>query len=302
METTQNAREDSQYEIILYYKYTPVENAKNLWEEQRKLCEELSLTGRLLIASEGINGTLEGLKENIDIYCADLLSRPGFEDVVFKRSPGSGHAFPKLKVKFRNEIVSAHLGDEDVKPYEVTGKRLSADELEQWRQEGRDFVIVDMRNDYEYKVGHFENSINPAMKNFRDLPLITKDIKPKLKDKTVVTVCTGGVRCEKASGYLVSQGFDDVYQLQDGIVTYMEKYPNKGFKGKLYVFDDRITMDFDTPDNHTVVGKCDLCGASTEKFVNCKNPRCNAHILVCAQCEEVKDGFCSEECRSVLVS
>lgn len=302
METSPNAKEASQYEIILYYKYTPVENPKLLWEEQRKLCEDLSLTGRLLIASEGINGTLEGLKENINIYCKDLISRPGFEDVVFKKSVGTGHAFPKLKVKLRNEIVSAHLGNEDVKPYEVTGKRLSADELEKWRQEGRDFVIVDMRNDYEYKVGHFENSINPRMKNFRDLPVITREIKPKLQNKTVVTVCTGGVRCEKASGYLVSQGFDDVYQLQDGIVTYMEKYPNKGFKGKLYVFDDRITMDFDTPDNHTAVGRCDLCGALTEKFVNCKNPRCNVHILVCTQCEELKDGFCSEECRSVLVS
>lgn len=291
-----------EYEIILYYKYTPIENPKVLWEDQKTICEKLGLKGRLLIADEGINGTLEGTKENIDIYCNDLISKPGFEDIVFKRSVGDGSAFPKLKVKLRNEIVSSHLGEKDVKPYQITGKRLSADELEKWRQEGKEYVIVDMRNDYEFKVGHFENSINPKMKNFRDLSIITENLKNDLKDKTVVTVCTGGVRCEKASGYLVSQGFDDVYQLQDGIVTYMEKYPNKGFKGKLYVFDNRVTMDFDTPDNHTVVGKCDICGQSTEKFVNCKNKKCNAHILVCNECENVKDGFCSDECRSVLVA
>lgn len=286
-----------QHEIILYYKYTPIENPKKLWEEQKAICEKLGLKGRLLIADEGINGTLEGTKENIDIYCNDLISKSGLEDIVFKRSVGDGNAFPKLKVKLRNEIVSSHLGAKDVKPYQVTGKRLSADELEKWRQEGKEYVIVDMRNDYEFKVGHFENSINPKMKNFRDLSIITENLKKDLKDKTVVTVCTGGVRCEKASGYLVSQGFDDVYQLQDGIVTYLEKYPNQGFKGKLYVFDGRVTMDFDTPDNHTVVGKCHICEAPTEKFVNCRNKQCNAHILVCADCEDAKDGFCSDDCR-----
>ena len=274
----------STHEIILYYKYTPVTDTETFWREQKALCERLGLTGRLIIASEGLNGTLEGLKENIDTYCADLISQSGFEDVVFKRSVGTGNAFPKLKVKLRSELVSAHLNEEDVKPYEVTGKRLSPDQLEQWRNSGKEFYIVDMRNDYEYKIGRFENSIDPGMKNFRDLPKVLPKLEP-LKDKTVIAVCTGGVRCEKASGYLVSKGFNDVYQLQDGIVTYMEKYPNKGFKGKLYVFDNRVAMDFDTPDNHTVVGECDTCGGATEQYVNCGNPQCNRHFLMCDFCK-----------------
>ncbi len=288
------------YEIILFYKYTSIKDPKSLTLKQQALCEKLSLKGRLLIASEGINGTLEGTRENINVYCDELISDEQFKDIVFKRSSGKGDAFPKLKVKLRNEIVSSHLGAKDVKPYNLTGKRLSADELQMWRDKNKDFVIVDMRNEYEYKVGHFENSINPKMSNFRDLEKATEALKEDLKDKTVVTVCTGGVRCEKASGYLLSQGFNDVYQLQDGIVTYMEKYPNKGFKGKLYVFDNRITMDFDTEDNHTVVGRCDICEGPTEEFVNCKNKQCNAHILICADCKESKDGFCSERCRSFL--
>lgn len=284
------------YEIILYYKYTPVEDPEKLWKEQKALCERLGLKGRLIIASEGVNGTLEGTKDNIDTYCADLLGRPGFEDVVFKKSEGNGNAFPKLKVKLRPELVSAHLGEEDVKPYQMTGKRLSVDDLERWYEEGKEFYIVDMRNDYEYKIGRFENSIDPGMKNFRDLPSVLPKLEP-LKEKTVLTVCTGGVRCEKASGYLVSKGFNDVYQLQDGIVTYMEKYPNKGFKGKLYVFDNRIAMDFDSPDNHTIVGVCDMCGDKTEQYVNCRNPQCNKHFLMCDTCKSEKDGFCGEECR-----
>ena len=288
------------FEIILYYKYTPLSDAKELVEAQRVLCEKLDLKGRILIADEGINGTLEGTKENIAEYCRVLMSDSRFADINIKRSEGTGKAFPKLKVKYRSEIVSGHLESEDVKPWETTGKYLSADELNKWIEKGEDFVIVDMRNDYEYKIGHFENSINPGMENFRDLKKIVDGLE-SLQTKKVVTVCTGGVRCEKASGYLITKGFQDVYQLENGIVTYMEKYPNKAFKGKLYVFDDRVSMDFDTPDNHTVVGKCDLCESPTENFVNCKNKQCNKHFLICDACNE-KDGlFCSEGCKEKVV-
>ncbi len=287
------------YEIILYYKYTPVENPKLLTEEQKRICAKLSLKGRVIVASEGINGTLEGTEENIEKYCNDLKSHSGFEDIIFKKDLSDGKSFPKLKVKFRDEIVSSHLGSDDVKPYELTGKRISPDELEGWRKEGKEFYVIDMRNDYEYKVGRFENSINPQMQNFRDLPIATENLKTKFKDKTIVTVCTGGVRCEKASGYLLSKGFEDVYQLDGGIVTYMKKYPDQGFKGKLYVFDNRIVTDYDK-DSHTVVGECDMCGSQTEQYVNCKRPECNRHFLICDACKAEKDGFCGEDCRNLV--
>ncbi len=289
---------NQEYTIILYYKYIPIENSQALMMAQKELCAQLGLKGRIIIAREGINGTLEGNSVDIEAYCDNLISMKGFEDIVIKRSTGTGTAFPKMSIKVRNEIVSAHLNTEDVLPYEVTGTHLSADELEAWRESGKEFYIVDMRNDYEFKVGHFENSINPNMDNFRDLPQALEDLAP-LKDKTVLTVCTGGVRCEKASGYLKTKGFNDVYQLQDGIVTYMEKYPNKGFKGKLYVFDNRVVMDFDTLDNHTVVGRCYLCDGSTERYVNCKNKTCNKHFLVCDSCEIEHGIFCSDTCKNV---
>lgn len=289
------------FEIILYYKYTPLLDAESLLEAQRALCERLSLKGRILIADEGINGTLEGTKETVDEYVRILTSDARFADINIKRSAGTGEAFPKLKVKYRTEIVSGHLEDEDVKPWETTGKHLSAEELQSWIDTGEEFTIVDMRNDYEYKIGHFENSINPGMANFRDLKKIVEDLEP-IKQKKVITVCTGGVRCEKASGYLIKKGFEDVYQLENGIVSYMEKYPNKAFKGKLYVFDNRVAMDFDTPDNHTVVGKCGLCESATENYVNCKNKLCNKHFLICTSCSDEQGLFCSDECKERVIS
>lgn len=288
------------YQIILYYKYIELTDAPALVEKQRNLCKKLGLTGRIIIANEGINGTLEGAVGAVAEYISEFTADARFADVNIKKSIGTGVAFPKLSVKLRTEIVSGHLEEEDVKPWKTTGKHLSAEELHSWIESGDDFAIVDMRNNYEYKIGHFENSVNPGMDNFRDLKNVVKKLEP-LKNKKVITVCTGGVRCEKASGYLIQKGFENVYQLENGIVTYMEQYPNKAFKGKLYVFDGRVAMDFDSPENHTVVGKCDICLEPTEKFVNCKNKECNAHILICDSCETQNGIFCSDKCREKIL-
>jgi UPF0176 protein len=289
------------HEIILYYKYIPLPDAAEIVEKQRAFCTQHNLKGRIIIAEEGINGTLEGEKEAIALYIKELTADPRFADINIKKSEGTGNAFPKLSVKLRNEIVSGHLENEDVKPWETTGAYVSADTLNEWIENGEDLTIVDMRNNYEYKVGHFKNSINPGMDNFRDLKKVVNKLEP-LKNKKIVTVCTGGVRCEKASGYLIKKGFENVYQLENGIVTYMEKYPGKAFKGKLYVFDDRVAMDFDSPENHTVVGKCDVCSEPTEKFVNCSNKQCNTHILLCEKCEGENGAYCGNFCKNAGAS
>ncbi len=273
------------YTIILFYNYVPVADPKALREEQVELCTKLGLKGRVIVAEEGINATLEGTDDNITQYLQAFLAKPEFAHTHIKKSRGTGDAFPKLSVKVRPEIVSLHL-QKDISPREKTGKRLSAQELKEWfttKKVGQDFYIVDMRNDYEFRVGRFVGSVQPALKNFRDLNQGVKDIED-LKDKTVLTVCTGGVRCEKASGYLLDQGFSDVYQLDGGMVTYMEQFPGQGFEGSLYVFDRRVTMHFDSPEQHVVVGRCDICEQPCERYVNCKNPRCNAHFLCCSGC------------------
>lgn len=265
---------------------------------QRKLCENLNLTGRIIIAKEGINGTVEGTKENTEKYIGAMSADPSFKDIHWKRSPSTGKSFPGLSIKVRSEIVSAHLAEEDIDPNELTGRYLSPEELHQLLNKNEELYIIDMRNDYEHKVGYFKNSILPPLTNFRDLPKVMSELE-HLKDKRVVTVCTGGVRCEKASGYLIKKGFKDVSQLSGGIVSYMEKFPNQHFKGKLYVFDGRVVMgiDSDKPE-HEIIGRCDKCQEPSENYINCLKPECHRHFICCANCIE-KDGvFCGVECKN----
>ena len=285
--------------ILLYYKYVPIADPVAFMASHKALCEHLGFKGRIIVSKEGINGTFEGTSAAVDEYIhlmrTDPELAPLFADTHFKKSTGTpdGTAFKRLSIKVRPEIVSGHLHEKDsatgdVNPNEVTGKRLSPETLHQWFKEGRKFEIVDMRNDYEHESGHFRGSILPPLSNFRDLPLAAAQLEQRgLKEKTVLTVCTGGVRCEKASGYLVKKGFKDVYQLDGGIVSYMEKYPGQDFLGSLYVFDGRVTMDFVPPEaraTKTIVGRCKLCSSPSEHYVNCGNVLCHMHFICCLDC------------------
>lgn len=287
------------YKIILFYKYTNIANPEALKKSQMELCKKLNLTGRMIIAKEGINATLEGTEDNINTYKETLQNDPFFANIHFKISDGTGQAFPKLSIKVRSEIVATHLENDDVDPTKLTGKYILAEELYDWiHNKTKEFYIVDMRNDYETDVGYFENSIFSGMSNFRKLPEALEKLE-HLKNKTIVTVCTGGVRCEKASGFLVKHGFTDVYQLFGGIVTYMERYPNEDFVGKLYVFDNRLVMGFNTNDpKHKIVGKCAKCGKQSEHFINCKDQFCHRHFICCEEClNGEKNILCPMGCR-----
>jgi UPF0176 protein len=289
------------FEVLLYYKYVTLEDPEKVREEQRELCVSLGLKGRIIVASEGINGTVEGTRENTQKYIEAMEKSRYFKGISYKRSVGTGKAFPKLSVRSRPEIVTS--GVQGLNPQQVTGKYVTADELHAWFLSKKEFYIVDMRNEFEYSSGYFENFIPSGMKNFFNL----SDVLPRLahlKNKTVVTVCTGGIRCEKASGFLVQNGFADVYQLKDGIQTYMERYPNEHFKGKLYVFDKRLTIGFNTDSSeHEVVGKCRQCGVSCDMYVNCEYDVCHYHYICCEDCIDKETGFsfCNEECKNHYV-
>lgn len=286
--------------IIIFYKYTRVDDPTGFVAWIRKQCEDIGIFGRILIAHEGINGTVEGNADQIANFEARLHAQDGsagtfgnFSDVWFKASPGTGTAFKKLKVKVRNEIVATGLeADEDIDPSKVTGTHIEPQELKSWIDNGDDFAIVDMRNDYEFAVGHFAGSIDPGMGNFRELKAVVPKLE-HLKGKKVLTVCTYGVRCEKASGYLKQQGFDDVYQLHGGIGTYMKQYPGQDFLGSLYVFDDRMTEQF--TDAYQKVGVCVGCNASSERFGNCAITDCHKQLIICIDCKD-KPIFCNRTC------
>lgn len=288
-----------QYQVLLFYRYITIEDPAALAAWVREHAETFGLSGRALIAAEGINATFEGTVENTEAFAAEILSDLRFSDMSIKRSPGDGDTFPKLSVKVREEIVGTRFSKEDADPERKTAPRLSPEELRAWYENEKDFVIVDMRNDCEYRSGHFKDSINPGLENSRDLPKVIPALE-SLKDKTVLTVCTGGVRCEKMSAYLMSKGFNDVYQLEDGIHGYMEKYPGKDFLGTLYTFDQRLTMDFGG--EREVIGKCYLCDGETENYVNCQNNNCHLHFLACDSCvDEEGRAFCSSTCAKVLL-
>lgn len=247
---------------------------------QRNLCQRLGLKGRVIVAKEGINGTLEGLEKNTKEYIREMKQYEPFREIDWKKSKGNGCAFPKLSVKVRDEIVTTGEVKKDFGPLSYkTGKYLSAKELYQWYETKKEFYVLDMRNDYEYEVGRFKNSIWPdGLGHFRDVKKAIKNIE-YLRDKTIVTVCTGGVRCETASGLIQKYGFKDVYQLEHGIVTFMDKYPNTYWEGKLYVFDSRELYGNGKP-----IGKCRICGNITENMVNYFKEGKNTYGVICEQC------------------
>lgn len=285
------------YKVLLYYQYTEIKDPQKLKNEQKILCESLSLKGRIIVSKEGINGTLEGLVDDTEKYIQLMHKISFFKDIRFKKSIGTGSSFPKLSIRVRPEIVA--LGMPDLNPNKITGKYITAEKLHSWFEDKKEFYIVDMRNDYEYLSGYFEGSIFSNTHNFYDLPKVLPKLN-YLKDKTVVTVCTGGVRCEKASGFLLVNGFNDVYQLKDGIQTYMEKYPNQNFKGKLYVFDNRLTVGFNIDDEkHKVIGKCMKCLKVCDSYVNCAFDFCHYHYICCEDCKdkELNLAFCKLECK-----
>jgi UPF0176 protein len=286
-------------EIIIFYKYTPIADPASFSAWTKNFSgANYNLKGRVIIATEGINGTLEGTTDEIAAY-EDALRTCAFgdfADVWFKHSPGTPDqsAFPKLWVRVRDEIVTLRLkGTElgDVDPRVDTGTHIAPETLKQWFDSGEEFEIIDMRNSYEYDLGHFKNSIDPQTESFFDLPKVIDTLAP-LKKKKVLAVCTYGVRCEKASAYLKQQGFTDVYQLHGGIGSYMKMYPGQNFDGSLYVFDARLAERF--TDDYAVVGKCHHCQASSEVYVNCSNHSCHRHMIVCAPCQEATAGNCGK--------
>jgi UPF0176 protein len=297
------------YQVLLFYKYVSVDEPHELAQKMRSLALELSLFGRIIVAAEGINATLEGTVKDTEAFVGRFLADARFIDTQIKRSVGSGKSFTNLSVRVRDEIVSTGLTQSQADPRISTAPKLSAEDLRDWYESKRDFVVVDMRNNYEFASGHFKDSVEPGISASRHLPLVLDKLEP-LKEKTIVTVCTGGVRCEKMSAYLMHEGFKDVHQLDGGIHTYMQKFPGKDFLGTLYTFDQRLTMDFDGVSSgggvekveREVIGRCYLCNTLSERYANCAEPTCHLHLIACDACTDA-DGrvFCSPECKKALM-
>jgi len=284
------------YRVLLYYKFVPIPDAESFTAEHLVYCKELGVKGRILIADEGINGTLSGTYEQTEQYMQHMHADPLFADMVFKIDEVDKHAFRKIFVRHKKELVTLRY-EKPLDPNTLSGKRLSPKEFHEYLQR-EDVIVLDGRSDYEYDLGHFRNAIKPTLETFKEFPKWLRENMQEHKGKPILTYCTGGIRCEKLTGVMLSEGFTDVYQLEGGIVTYGKDEEVKGrlWDGKCYVFDERISVDINHTDEAVVVGKCYHCEAPAETYINCADDTCHRQHIVCDNCEQQYYHFCSPQC------
>ncbi|MDQ3141858.1 MAG: rhodanese-related sulfurtransferase [Bacteroidota bacterium] len=290
-------KNDNPYRILLFYKYVYIINHENYARLHLRFCRALGVKGRILIAQEGINGTLSGTPGQTDAYIHSMHMDQRFKDMDFKIDKVHEPAFKKLYVRPKNEIVTMDL-EKDVDPNIITGEHLSPKEFYSAMLNEK-VVILDARNDYEYDLGHFKNALRPDVRTFKEFPEWIKKNSDSLKDKKILTYCTGGVRCEKFTGLLLREGFENVYQLKGGIINYSHDKSTKGsmFEGKCYVFDERISVEVNFAEGYTLIGKCYLCNKPHDRYVNCAHLSCHFQFICCEDCEVKYKRSCSRECR-----
>ena len=274
--------------VILYYKFTPIADPEAVLLWQKYLCQSLNLKGRILISKHGINGTVGGEMADVKKYVRETRRYEGLKKTVFKWSDGTGNEFPRLRVVVKDELVAfGSPGEIEVDENGVVGGgiHLRPEQVEELvKERGDDVVFFDGRNAYEAKIGKFKNAIVPDVDTSRDfIREIESGKYDHIKDKPVVTYCTGGIRCEILSAVMKKRGFNEVYQIDGGIVKYGERFGDEAnWEGSLYIFDDRMAMDFS--DKAKVIGKCEKCSAPTKDFRNCNTASCHQLILLCDSC------------------
>jgi UPF0176 protein len=279
--------------VILFYKFTPLPDPEAIRLWQRSLAENLNLKGRILLSKHGINGTLGGDVEDLKAYVRQTKQFDGFKGTEFKWSDGTGQDFPRLSIKVRDEIVSFGVSDElavDAQGVVGGGTHLKPEQVHELVEKyGDDVVFFDGRNAYEAQVGKFRNAIVPDTRTSKDFVKELDSGKyDDIKNRPVVTYCTGGIRCEILSSLMKTRGFSDVYQMDGGIVKYGEKYKDDGlWEGSLYIFDDRMGVKFS--DKAVDIGDCIHCSAKTSNYENCAHKPCNDLVLICEECKQDGD-------------
>jgi UPF0176 protein len=294
--------------ILLYYKFTPIKDpeAVRLW--QKTLSDSLTLRGRILISEHGINGTVGGEMDDLKKYIKETKSFAGFKNMVFKWSDGGRENFPRMSVKARRELVGFKNSDDEFEVDENGviggGVHLKPKQVHELVEKyGNDVIFFDGRNAHEAAIGKFKNAVIPNTNTSRDfLDELESDKYDDIKDKKIVTYCTGGIRCEVISAMMKKRGFNEVYQIDGGIVKYSEAYGDDGlWEGSLRVFDDRMTVNFS--DHAAVIGECTHCQSKTSNFENCAWANCNDLVLICENCKEDSNLlYHTEACRTAALA
>lgn len=279
---------------IIFYKYIKIEDPQKLRDGQFALCRSLDLKGKILIASEGINGSLTGEEQQIKKYSRLIRTDPRFTNLDIKTVNTDQHDFNKLFVKIRKKIITTKSWDASpamAAPY------LEPEELKKWLEQGEEVLLIDARNQYESRIGHFQNAILADIKTFDELPKAAKKWD-HLKEKKIVTYCTGGIRCEKASAYLRESGFTKVFQLRGGILKYALHCGSAFWQGRCFVFDKRGAVPLDPQKEIEPIARCDHCNVPADEYYNCRNIDCDKRIILCEDCLKNLESCCSKQCRN----
>jgi len=299
-ELKQKIQEDTTPRNTLsFYKYFPIAETQEFRDTLFVNFDKLGVYGRVYVASEGINAQINVPSENLAALKEYIYSIPELNELRLNIAyEDNNKAFYVLKVKVRKKIVADGIELDDFNPSDK-GTYLKATEFNELAKDG-ETVIVDMRNHYEYEVGHFKNAIEIPSDTFRDqLPMAEEMLQDK-KDKTIIMYCTGGIRCEKASAYLKYKGFKNVYHVEGGIINYANQAKEMGlenyFVGRNFVFDDRMAERISVD----VIASCHQCGAPHDLHTNCANSGCHLLFLQCDVCKEKMQNCCSQECADIL--
>ncbi len=282
---------------LSFYKYVKLENLTNLRDLLYTEWRSLGVLGRIYIAEEGINAQISIPENKLEELRQNLEQHTYFKNIPFKIAVEENISFYKLIIKVKKEIVAYGI---KMNEYDInkTGTHLDAKEFNQM-MENPNSIIVDMRNHYESEVGKFENAICPDVDTSKELLPETKKILEKHKNDNIMLYCTGGIRCEKASSYLIKNKFKNVFQLNGGIINYAQQIKKQKlkskFKGKNFVFDDRLGERI----TNDILSNCHQCDDKCDEHTNCENDACHLLFIQCQKCSRKFNGCCSEECKTI---
>lgn len=284
---------------ISFYNYVPFDDPQLFRNNLYRSLKELDVLGRIYIAHEGINAQISVPTHNLDAFRSFLYSLSGFDGLRLNIAvDDNGKSFYVLDIKVRKKIVADGIEDPTFDMVKK-GKYVDAEKMNELMNDA-ETVIIDMRNHYEYEVGHFENAIEIPSDTFREqLPMAAEMMQEK-KDKNIIMYCTGGIRCEKASAYMLHRGFKNVFHLEGGIINYVKQVKEKRlpvkFIGKNFVFDERLGERV----TEDIISYCHQCGKPADTHTNCKNDGCHLLFIQCSECAEKFEDCCSTECMETI--
>lgn len=284
------------YYVIAYYIFTPIEDPQGEVAKHHAFFENRDIKSRIYISHQGINAQMSASKEHALEYIDWMRSDERFKGIDFKCHTYHEQVFPRATVKYKKQLVAL---DHNADPHNC-GEHLSPSKWKEMLETDKEnILLLDVRNDYEWKIGHFEGAVKPDLDIFRKFPEYAKDLKKSHdpKNTTVMMYCTGGIRCELYSALMKDEGFETVYQLEGGVIKYGMQEGEDKWLGKLFVFDDRLAVPISEENQAPVIGTCHHCGAASDTYYNCANMDCNDLFLCCTACAEEFSGCCETACQ-----